>query len=323
MDDAHEFLHHVEIFSLLSQDEINCVLPLLKVIRLDAGETIFREGEEGSTLYIVLSGRISIAIRLVDGREREIAEFCSGDFFGEMSICENAPRSATCSTKEKSLLYCLHKRDFMKLIEEHPYIAIKIMYRMLNSTSQRLRDTGEFLSDMVVWGEKARKRVITDEMTGVYNRRFIDDTLVNYFASSKERGMPFSLIMVDLDYFRQINESYSMKVGDQVITAVVDVFKRHVKEKDIIARYGGDEFTIVLPDTDAEEAGKIAEIICAEVAELDILKPMKGPIRRITTSQGVAVFPQCGHTLKDLLETADRALYRAKEEGRNRVIIAG
>ncbi|KPJ85127.1 MAG: hypothetical protein AMS17_14925, partial [Spirochaetes bacterium DG_61] len=246
MDDTLEFLHHVDIFSLLSQEELNKVLPLLEVIQFEAGETIFREGEEGSTLYITLSGKISILIRLVDGREREIAEFCSGDFFGEMSICENAPRSATCSTKERSLLYCLHKRDFMKLIEEHPYIAIKIMYRMLSSTSQRLRDTGEFVSDMVVWGLKARKRAITDEMTGVYNRRFIDDTLENYFASSKERGMPFSLIMVDLDYFRQINESYSMKVGDQVLSAVVGVFKKHVREKDITARYGGDAFTIVM-----------------------------------------------------------------------------
>ncbi|KPJ88686.1 MAG: hypothetical protein AMS17_04525, partial [Spirochaetes bacterium DG_61] len=90
----------------------------------------------------------------------------------------------------------------------------------------------------------------------------------------------------------------------------------------IIARYGGDEFTIVLPDTDGKEAVKIAENICVEVAELDILKSMKGPIRCITTSQGVAVFPQSGQTLKDLLETSDKALYRAKKEGRNRVIVA-
>jgi len=323
MDGMIDFLHHVEILSLLAQGELDIVLSILRKIQVDEGEIIFREGDKGSTLYIVLSGKISISIRLTDGREKEIAELTSGNFFGEMSIFENAPRSATCRTKEKSLLYVLHKNDFMKLIGEHPYIAIKIMYRMLNSTSQRLRGTGEFLSDMVLWGQRARKRAITDEMTGLYNRRFIEDTLQSYFVSSRERGKPLSVIMIDLDHFRQINETYTSKVGDQVITAVVDVFRKHVREKDIVARYGGDEFTIVLPDTDTDEAGNIAGSICSDVADLNILETLRGPIARITTSQGVAGFPRNGKSLKVLMEMADRALYRAKKQGRNRVVYAG
>jgi CRP/FNR family cyclic AMP-dependent transcriptional regulator len=97
-----EFLHHVDIFSLLTQEELNIVLTLLRKFRVGEGEVVFREGDKGNTLYIMISGKISISIRLADGRERKIAELTSGSFFGEMSIFENAPRSATCTTEEKS-----------------------------------------------------------------------------------------------------------------------------------------------------------------------------------------------------------------------------
>jgi diguanylate cyclase (GGDEF)-like protein len=316
-----QFLSHVDIFSMLSESEMEDVLDSLHAIEFDEGETIFTEGDTGNTLFIVVYGKISISIRLTDGREREIAEFAAGDFFGEMSIFENAPRSATCRTKGESALLYLQKEDFMKLIQDHPYIAIKIMYRMLNITSQRLRDTGEFLSDMVMWGEKAAKRAVTDELTGMYNRRFLDDALEDYIRSSGSRAKPLSLIMIDLDNFREINELYSTKTGDQVILAVVEVFRKHLRAKDLIARYGGDEFTIILPNTDAEEAREIGENIRVEVAELDILRNLNGPIKQVTISQGISNFPENAEAFNTLLEMADQALYSAKKEGRNRVVV--
>ena len=322
MDNTVEFLRQVDIFSLLSSSEIHNILNSLHFTEIEKGKTIFKEGDEGKTLFIVKSGKISISIRLSDGKEREITEFSSGDFFGEMSIFENAPRSATCHTKEKSILLSLHESDFFKLIKDHSYIAIKIMYRMLTITSQRLRDTSEFLSDMVVWGEKATKRAVTDELTGVYNRRFLDGALENYFVTSKNKSKPLSLIMVDLDYFREINERYGNKTGDHVILAVVDVFKKYLRQHDIIARYGGDEFTVLLPDTGIDDVRGIAENICKEVRVLDLLKGFECPINKVTISQGIASFPEHADNIKTLLEKADQALYRAKKEGRNRVSIA-
>lgn len=323
MTSLTEFLQKVDVFSLLTSEEIDKIVDYLKYIEIGKGEKLFKEGDEGNELYIVKSGRVVISIRLADGKEREIAEFKSGDFFGEMSIFESAPRSATCCIKEKSCLLTMQEGGFFQLIKHFPDIAIKIMYRMLNITTQRLRNTGEFLTDMVLWGEKARKRSITDELTGVYNRRFLDNALEDCVGASRNTGKPVSLIMVDLDWFREINELYSHETGDQIILGVVEVFKKYLRESDIIARYGGDEFTVILPETGIDEARIIADKICDEVGKLNILESLEGPINNVTTSQGIAAFPETAKDLKTLREKADRALYRAKEEGRNRVVCAG
>ncbi len=95
------------------------------------------------------------------------------------------------------------------------------MYRMLNVATQRLRGTSEVASDMVLWGEGAQKRAITDELTGAYNRRFLEDSLDGYVAEAAEKGRPLSLAMVDLDHFREINERHGHERADGIIKAVV------------------------------------------------------------------------------------------------------
>jgi diguanylate cyclase (GGDEF)-like protein len=318
-----DFLQSVEIFSLLKPEEIQSIVGLFRPHDIDRGEVLFREGDEGNELFIVMNGTVVSAIRLPDGGERQIAQFKTGNFFGEMSIFENAPRSATCSSLEKSSLLGLHEKDFYRMIEEYPDIATKIMYRMLNITAQRLRDTGEFLSDMVHWGEAARRRAITDELTGAYNRRFLDDALVSQIDLAKNSGRPLSLVMVDLDYFREINENYGHEAGDRCIMEVVRVFNRALRESDILARFGGDEFTVLMPDTSWEAAFDMTDRVRTSLGDSDLLGQYQGPVKKLTMSAGVASFPDHAEDVKKLKETADQALYRAKEEGRNRVICAG
>ena len=312
-------LQQVSIFSSLSPEEIENVLPALHPVNVEEGTILFHEGDEGQHLYIIREGSVATTIRLPSGADQEIAAFGAGEFFGEMSIFEKAPRSATCTTREPTSLFTMSQEDFFRLIEDHPYIAIKIMYLMLQTTTQRLRNTSGFLVDMVRWGEAARKRAITDPLTGVYNRRYLDDVLSRRFEEARREGTALSLIMVDLDYFREINEQHGHEIGDRVIMSVVEVFNRRLRPEDIIARYGGDEFTILLPDTGLARAREMAETICREVAGLEVLPERGRTIRRVTTSQGIASYPESAETLEALRESADRALYNAKENGRNRV----
>ena len=123
-----------------------------------------------------------------------------------------------------------------------------------------------------------------------------------------------------LDYYQQALD-IAQEIGDRVIVAASEVFKKQLREGDIAARYGGDEFTLILPDTEANEAGKIGERIRVEIRELDLLRG--GSIERATTSQGIACFPIHGEDAASLRAAADAALYEAKEQGRDLVVVAG
>lgn len=319
IDEKINFLKTVNIFSSLSEKEIQTLLPFLHLMEVDEGKTIFNEGEDGHELFIVRSGRVAISIKLSDGRKKELAEFLPGDFFGEMSIFDSAPRSATCYTKERSRLFTLRAGDFFSLMKHHPSIALKAMHSMARITLERLHNTNAFISDMVHWGEEARRRAITDEFTGAYNRRFLEEALENNFELVRNRGEKLSFIMVDLDHFRSINDLYGHSMGDRIIMEVVSVFKKYLRSNDILARYGGDEFAILMPQTDLEQAKNIAEDICREVACIPFLKDPVGEITNITISQGIAAFPDHADDIETLKKKADNALYRAKERGRNRV----
>ncbi len=309
----------VGIFTLLSPGEIGRLREHLSPVELGAGETLFREGDPGNELFILGEGAVAVSIRLPDGSEHEIAKFAPGDFFGEMSIFDNAPRSATCRALQRSLLYSLSKESFTQLRTHHARVALTLMYRMLAVTTQRLRSTSGFVADMVHWGENARRRAITDELTGVYNRRFLDDSLAGYVAEAGEKGCPLALVMADLDNFREINEVYGHEKADEAIKGAVGVFRSCLRPSDIVARYGGDEFVILLPAADAVAACDIASAVCRRVAGLEVLTGQSGALRRVTVSMGVAAFPEHAADPQALKAAADAALYKAKEEGRNRV----
>ena len=322
MEQTAAFLREVVILADLNPEELKRIAASLRRHDLEVGETLFREGDEGGELFIVESGCVGIRVRLEDEKELEIATMSRGEFFGEMSVFEKEPRSASCVAKAACRLHSLHERDLKTIVETAPEAAAKMMRRMLEDTWRRLENTGEFLSDMVQWGESAHKRAITDQLTGLYNRRYLDQTFPALVDHARTTGAALAIALVDLDHFREINETYSEEVGDRVILAVSEVFKRSLRDGDAAVRYGGDEFAFVLPHAGAQAAIEIAESVREHVGRLDILRGLGGPIDRVTTSQGVACFPQHGDDVASLRSAADAALYEAKEQGRNRVVLA-
>ena len=320
MKETINFLKKVNIFSSLNEKELETIATLFTPVSFPKETVIFNEGDKGFDLFIIQGGHVASSLRLPNGKQKELVVFESGNFFGEMAIFDNAPRSATCIAKEESVLLRLSKNNFFNLMNTYPRIATEVMYKMLNITAQRLRNTSNFLTDMVRWGDGASRRAITDEITGAYNRRYLDSTLDDLFITAKNSGRPLSLIMGDVDYFRDINEAYGHEVGDKTLVEVFKAFKKNLRQKDVLARYGGDEITVILPETQPDEARGIAETIRRAVFSLDVFSSLSGKLKKISTSQGIATYPLNALDLKTLKEKADQALYQAKELGRNRVI---
>jgi diguanylate cyclase (GGDEF)-like protein len=318
---VRDLLKSVGILADLSEEELHQVCAFFHFQAYQKGEVLFREGEDGRELFIVGTGGVASLIRLADGTAHQVGEFLPGDFFGEMAIIEKAPRSATCQALEDSTVLVLQAEDFYRLMRERAGISIKIMNRMLDAAADRSIRSSEFLSDMVRWGDGARKRAVLDSMTGLFNRRFLEEALRDGLQKARAGGAPLALLMMDLDYFRQINQHYGAETGDQAIGALVPVLRSLLRADDVPARCGGDEFAVLLPHTAEREALSLAQALCAGVRELDFFRERGGPLRRITISQGVACFPEHGAELKALWQAADRALYRAKEQGRDRAAL--
>lgn len=159
---------------------------------------------------------------------------------------------------------------------------------------------------------------ITDGLTKLHNHRYFQDELVRAFEESERYDRPLSLAMIDIDYFKKVNDTYGHAVGDEILKGVANLYRESVRATDLVARYGGEEFAVMMPETNLEDALTFAEKIRALVEETP-MQTQAGPLK-ITVSLGVASIPHSKiHTPKEVIVAADKALYRAKRNGRNQV----
>ena len=161
------------------------------------------------------------------------------------------------------------------------------------------------------------KLATTDGLTELYNHRYFQDTLKKEIDLSKRYEHEFSLIIIDIDFFKKFNDKYGHQVGDTVLKTVAQILKKNTRATDYVCRYGGEEMSIILPQTSRKEAMINAQRICKAVAE-NTLKVGNTEVN-ITISLGVSTFPKDGETPQKIIECADKALYYAKEHGRNQV----
>ena len=168
--------------------------------------------------------------------------------------------------------------------------------------------------------EKVRQESIHDSLTSLFNRRFLDETLPIELARLKRENSPLTILMLDIDHFKNINDTYGHQVGDAVLQSVANALKTSVRAGDIVCRYGGEEFILVFPGMKAENGRTRAEKLRAMIASQTVSG--RDQIISVTISIGGSVFPNDGNSSDELISVADLALYRAKQNGRNRVEFA-
>lgn len=168
--------------------------------------------------------------------------------------------------------------------------------------------------------ERIKEFAIADGLTGLYNHRYFQEQLEKEFSRAKRYNLSLSLVMLDIDHFKNVNDSCGHQFGDSVLKIISGILKRSVRDIDLAARYGGEEFVIILPETQKKNSRIVAERIRAKVEEQNF-QP-EDPSRKITISIGISGFPDDDiATRLDLIAKADAALYDAKKSGRNRVCL--
>jgi diguanylate cyclase (GGDEF)-like protein len=164
-----------------------------------------------------------------------------------------------------------------------------------------------------------RKMALHDSLTGLYNRHYLDETLKRELARAAREEYPVGFVVIDIDHFKSINDTFGHKAGDSVLQDLAALLLKHSRAGDSLYRYGGEEFLAVLPKVNAESALQLAEKWRTGFLESSVLEGNDGS--KVTISCGIAAFPQDGNTGEDLIAKADRALYQAKGAGRNRSIV--
>jgi diguanylate cyclase (GGDEF)-like protein len=163
---------------------------------------------------------------------------------------------------------------------------------------------------------------VTDGLTGLYVRRYFDLRMEEEFDQAQRYSRPFSLLLFDIDHFKKFNDTHGHQTGDAVLRQFAQLIRENTRRSDICCRYGGEEMTVVLPETALNEAAMLGNKLCARIRDF-AFTGANGESLHVTTSIGVAAYEEAFQTPQAMVEAADAALYRAKDLGRNRVELAG
>jgi diguanylate cyclase (GGDEF)-like protein len=180
-----------------------------------------------------------------------------------------------------------------------------------------LSTTASVLSNLHLL-QTMREQANMDPLTGLYNRRFCKDYARKLMAMARRKDTPLGFIMMDLDHFKNINDVYGHEIGDRILKQFSKTVTQSMRETNLTARLGGEEFIILLPDTGAKACQVVAERIRNAVARMAVPQVKEKPIPPVTVSLGIAVYPEHGASLEEMLQVSDRALYESKRAGRNR-----
>lgn len=169
--------------------------------------------------------------------------------------------------------------------------------------------------------EQLREQSIRDPLTGLFNRRYMEETLKRELQRANRYQYPIGVVMLDIDHFKQFNDTWGHDGGDAVLRAIGLFLQEHIRGSDVACRYGGEEFILILPDAPLEDTYHRAHELRAGIKDLQIQHNGQ-QLPTVTTSVGVASFPVHGVTIEEVIKVADTALYQAKTGGRDQVVLA-
>jgi len=283
--------------------------------QLAAGDIVLSTEEGNHYLYILIKGRL--VIQLCSHDDIPLATVEPGECVGEMSIIDSGEPSAQVSAAEESTVLVIEQETLWRMVSVSHEIARNLLYIM----SERVRYSNLVIADSLEMQHKYQRFANTDSLTGLHNRGWLDDAFDREIKRSERDQLPLSLIMIDVDNFKKYNDVYGHLAGDRVLVTVAESIRSPLRPNDMVARFGGEEFAVLLPETSLDNAKIIAERLRKHVCKADPGVVDEKPLPRVTISSGIAG-REPGYSLDMMIAAADVAMYHAKRNGKNRVEIA-
>ncbi|MGB5834591.1 MAG: diguanylate cyclase [Thiohalocapsa sp.] len=280
-------------------------------IRLKPGDVLWQEGEHADSVALLREGSLEVVSEgSGDAQTVVLRVLRPGAVLGEISCLDRGRRAASVRASTDALVTSYPAADFRALLDQRP--------RMLEALLIQQLETVRRLTAQVT---QHHHRAITDQLTQTYNLGFFVERLSLDIERAEKMGDPLAVVMVDIDFFKRFNDSYGHQAGNRVLIRIGQILNTVGRRGDIVARYGGEEFIALLYGAGGAEAFAFAERLRRTVEAADFSLCESGDAHQVTLSAGVAVYPKDGSEVNALVRAADANLYKAKQKGRNRVVV--
>jgi diguanylate cyclase (GGDEF)-like protein len=311
-DYKRSLLQALELFRGVRPDDVQDLLQRCDRRDLAAGELLLSPGAKNEHVFIVLSG--SLNVHVGSPSTPVLATMEVGACAGEMSIIEDRDPSAYVIGAEDTHLLVIHQSVLWEMVDASHDFAKNLLIVL----SERVRSHNKVIADSYGELRKFERHATTDALTGLGNRHSMEESFPREIARCEKDEEPVSLIMIDVDNFKDFNDKFGHIAGDRALAAVSRILRKQFRPRDVLVRYGGDEFAVLLPQVGEDTAMTIANRVRMAVSGntgdgSDSLITI--PVR---ISMGVAEMHP-NSTLDNLIRAADAALYRAKHAGRDMV----
>ena len=309
-DFRRSLLQGIALFRGIDAESMGDLLPQCGRVDVQEGHVLLSPDRENHCVYIVLSGRLSVHLGSLDAPK--IAELGPGSCAGEMSLIEDKDPSAfVVATEESHLMVISHTLLWRMVDRSHTFCK-----NLLVVLSERVRSDNEYIASSLGVLRQAERNAQTDALTGLGNRHWMRTMFEREVTRALHSNKALCLMMIDVDNFKAFNDQYGHTAGDSVLVAVAEALREYLRPTDLVARFGGDEFAVLLPDVQLKQARQTAERIRQQIAGLS----PPSLLTAVTVSIGIA--DRTEHDdVATLVQRADAAMYDAKEGGRNRVAI--
>jgi diguanylate cyclase (GGDEF)-like protein len=297
------------LFHKVSFESIAGYLLGIPAVEYEPDTVIISPQVANATMYVVLSGSLEVRLEAPDGLL--VGTLSQGDCAGEMSVFDNSDPSAWVVSRDTARLLPLERDIVLAMLHASHDLCLNLLHIL----SQRLRFNNRVMTADKHHIRRIEEYATVDALTGLHNRRWMQSMFEREFQRSIMGNLPLCALMLDIDFFKKVNDTYGHLAGDSVLAVIAQTTTMSLRPSDMIVRYGGEEIAILLPSTVEEDAMMVAERVRHAVLHRNIELP-DGTFHKATVSIGVSVL-RAGDSMEALIARADKSLYTAKASGRN------